>query len=96
MKRFSYALFSLFLLTAPVACSNWSRQTPKSMDNSTMEAEIRKNLAGDKITGLTITVDNGTVTLGGHVKSAADREQAGHDAQKVEGVKSVTNNLDIE
>jgi osmotically-inducible protein OsmY len=65
------------------------------MDNTAMEAEIRKNLAMDHITGLQIDVHDGMVTLNGH-GSAADRQKAYDDAAKVNGVKSVTNNIMVQ
>ena len=92
------ALASLVLSTALVSaigCSNLNRVTPAPLDNTAIETEIRKNLAGDNITGLHIDVHEGMVTLSGH-GSAADRDKAYKDAAKVNGVKSVTNNITID
>ena len=92
------ALASLVLSTALVAtfgCSNWNRNTPGPLDNTAIETEIRKNLAGDRITGLQIEVHDGMVTLNGH-GSASDSQKAYDDAAKVNGVKSVTNNIKVE
>ena len=92
------ALASLVLSTALVSaigCSNWNRATPAPLDNTAIESEIRKNLAGDHITGLQIEVHEGMVTLNGH-GSAADRQKAYDDAAKVNGVKSVTNNITVQ
>jgi len=95
MKK-SLMAFAVFTLLIGSACSNWNRMTPKSMDSTTIEAEIRKNLAGDRITGLTVNVNNGVVMLGGHVKNATDRQTAEADAGKVKGVTSVVDNLTVE
>ncbi len=95
MKK-SLMAFAVFALLIGTACSNWNRMTPKSMDSTTIEAEIRKNLARDHITGLTVNVNNGVVTLAGHVKNASDRQAAEGDAGKVMGVTSVVDNLTIE
>jgi hypothetical protein len=95
MKK-SLMAFTVVALLIGSACSNWNRMTPKSMDSTAIEAEIRKNLASDRITGLTVNVNNGVVTLGGHVKNTSDRQKAETDAGKVNGVTSVVDNLTIE
>jgi len=93
-KAFGSLLLSAALVSA-IGCSNMNRMTPKPLDNSAIETEIRKNLAGDHITGLQIDVHDGMVTLNGH-GSAADRQKAYDDAVKVNGVKSVTNNITVQ
>jgi osmotically-inducible protein OsmY len=95
MKKAFASLVLSAALVAGVGCSNWNRATPAGMDNTAMETEIRKNLAGDHITGLHIDVHDGMVTLTGH-GSASDRQKAYDDAAKVPGVKSVTNNITVE
>jgi osmotically-inducible protein OsmY len=95
MKKAFASLVLSAALVSTIGCSNWNRNTPASLDNTTMESEIRKNLAMDHITGLQIEVHEGMVTLNGH-GSAADRQKAYDDASKVNGVKSVTNNITVE
>lgn len=94
MKKVFGSLVLSAALISSIGCSNWNRNTPASMDNTAMETEIRKNLAMDHITGLQIEVHGGMVTLNGH-GSAADRQKAYDDAAKVNGVKSVTNNITV-
>jgi len=94
MKKYLLAITAMLVLFLPVACS-LNRQTPKSMDNSATEIEIRKNLAEDGITGLEIKVNDGTVTLDGHADNSSQKSKAGDDARKVEGVKRVINNIHI-
>jgi osmotically-inducible protein OsmY len=94
MKKAFVSLVLSAALISGVGCSNWNRATPKSLDNTTMEEEIRKNLLGDHITGLQIEVHDGVVTLTGH-GSSADRQKAYDDAAKVPGVKSVVNNISV-
>jgi hypothetical protein len=54
--------------------------TPKPLDNTAIETEVRKNLAGDGITGIQIEVDNGVVvTLKGNLKTSSDRQKAYDD-----------------
>jgi osmotically-inducible protein OsmY len=92
------ALISLIMSTALVAalgCSNWNRMTPKSLDNSSTASEIKKNLLVDHLTGIDVDVNEGVVTLTGHLSTAADRQKAYDDAAKVTGVKTVVNHIDV-
>jgi osmotically-inducible protein OsmY len=95
MKKAIGSLVLSAALVSAIGCSNWNRATPAPLDNTAIESEIRKNLAGDHITGLQIEVHDGMVVLNGH-GSAADRQKAYDDAAKVPGVKSVTNNITLE
>ena len=95
MKRTATTLACALLFVASFGCSNWNKMTPKPMDNTAIEEEIRKNMAADGITGMHIDVSNGVVTLTGNVKSAADRQKAYDDAAKVNGVRSVVNNVSV-
>jgi osmotically-inducible protein OsmY len=95
MKRAFASLVLSAALVSGIGCSNWNRVTPGPLDNTAIETEIRKNLAGDHITGLHIDVHDGNVVLTGH-GSAADRQKAYDDAAKVPGVKSVTNNIAVD
>jgi osmotically-inducible protein OsmY len=69
--------------------------TPKPLDNTAIETEVRKNLTGDGITGIQIDVNNGVVTLKGNVKTSSDRQKAYDDAAKVNGVKRVINRITV-
>src|SRR5213592_2214966 len=95
MKKSLFALLMSASLIAPIGCSNWNRVTPAPLDNTAMEAEIRKNLTADSITGLGIEVHEGRVTLSGHLPNASDRQKAIDDTRKVPGVKSVVNRIDV-
>lgn len=94
MKKLTASIVAALALTSMLACSNWNRATPKSMDHTAIEAEVRKNLAADSITGLTVAVSGSTVTLEGHL-SAADRDKAVADAQKVPGVTNVVDHINV-
>ena len=95
MKSIAAMILSTVLLTSAVGCSNWNRATPASMDHTAIEAEVRKNLAADKITGLTVDVTGGTVTLSGHL-TGMDHDRAVADARKVPGVTNVVDNITID
>ncbi len=93
-KPFLSVLTALSLVISMSACSNWNRVTPKPLDNSAIETEVRKNLTADNITGLQIDVSNGVVTLDGHL-SAGDKQKAIADAQKVPGVTQVVDRISV-
>jgi osmotically-inducible protein OsmY len=97
MKRHLFILMVL-MMTVSAGCNSWGRAAPKgAVRNTLVEADVRKNLLEDRITGLEVDVyDNGTAYLKGHVKTRADREKARQDALKVFGVKRVVNNISIE
>jgi osmotically-inducible protein OsmY len=90
-KVFASVVVSLALISG-VGCTGWNKVVPS--DTAT-EAEIRKNLAGDHITGMTIKVDGDTVTLQGDVKNETDHQTAIHDAQKVHGVARVIDQVSV-
>ena len=87
-------LAALSLVISLNACSNWNRVTPKPLDNTAIETEVRKNLTADNITGLHIDVSGGVVTLDGHL-SASDKSKAIADAQKVPGVTQVVDRISV-
>lgn len=95
MKKSLLSIFAaLSLIVSLSACSNWNRVTPKPLDNTAIETEVRKNLTADNITGLHIDVSNGVVTLDGHL-SASDKAKALADAQKVPGVTQVVDHITV-
>ncbi|MCU1348906.1 MAG: hypothetical protein JWO56_1936 [Acidobacteria bacterium] len=94
MKKTAASLLAALSLCSVLACSNWNRVTPAAMDSTAIEAEVRKNLAADHITGLTVNVNGGTVTLEGHLNST-DHDKAVADAQKVPGVTYFVDDLSV-
>jgi osmotically-inducible protein OsmY len=95
MKKLLVSIIMSAALVASLGCSNWNRMTPKSLDNSSTASEIKKNLLADRLTGIDVDVNEGVVTLTGHLPTAADREKAKDDAEKVTGVKKVVNHIDV-
>lgn len=93
-KTAVFIVISAFLLTA-LSCTNWNRMTPKPLDNTAIEEEIRKNMLRDGFTGMKIDVSDGVVTIQGDVKSASDRQKILDDARTVKGVKRVINRIAI-
>jgi len=95
MKKLLGSLIMSVALVTALGCSNWSRMTPKSLDNSTIATEIKKNLLGDHLTGVDVDVNEGIATLTGHLPTAADRQKAYDDAAKVNGINKVVNRIDV-
>ena len=95
MKK-TFASLTVVLVLTAFGCSNWNRYTPKQMDSTAIVEKIRKNMAGDGITGMTVNVDKeGVTTLKGDVKTTADRQKAIDDARKVNGVTRVIDEISI-
>ena len=94
-KTLASITVALFVFSA-FACSNWNKYTPKGMDATAIADEIRKNMAADGITGMTVNVDkDGATTLRGDVKNATDKQKAIDDARKVNGVTRVIDQISI-
>ena len=68
--------------------------------NATLTTKVKSALAKDEgaktMTNINVDSDNGVVTLKGKVDSAEAKKKAGEIAKKVEGVKSVKNELRVE
>jgi hyperosmotically inducible protein len=70
----------------------------EAMDNVTITAKVKSQLAGDPaINALFVNVDtsNGQVTLSGKVALAGQKAEAEKVARQVDGVKSVVNQLQV-
>jgi osmotically-inducible protein OsmY len=94
-KTIGLITVALFVFSA-FACSNWNKYTPKALDTTAIAEEIRKNMLGDGITGMTVDVNSdNVVTLKGDVKNSSDKQKALDDARKVNGVKRVIDHIVI-
>lgn len=98
MKKTALLVALALVFVVSFGCSNWNKMTPGPLDNRAIQAEVEKNLAADGLTGV-VHVDSvsgdGVVTLTGTVHNAADRQKAYDDAAKVNGVRSVINNIKV-
>ena len=96
MKKPIASIAVALLVVFSFACSNWNKYTPKGMDSTAIADEIRKNMAGDGITGMTVNVDkDGATTIKGDVKNSSDKQKAIDDARKVNGVTRVIDQVSI-
>lgn len=93
--RMKKIILTLLACAALTACSGWNRVTPKPLDNVATTAEVKKNLLGDKLTGIDVDTNNGIVTLTGHLPTRTDRRNAVHDATKVTGVRRVIDDIQV-
>ena len=68
--------------------------------NATLTGKVKSALASDAgaktMTNINVDSNNGVVTLKGRVDTADAKKKAGDIAKKVEGVKSVKNELKVE
>ena len=74
------------------------RTVGEYVDDKVLVADVKAALAQDpvaKALEIDIEADQGVVSLGGHVGSAAEREAAYKAAIQVAGVVRVINNLDV-
>jgi osmotically-inducible protein OsmY len=91
-KAFAAAFLSAALISSLGCGSNWSRVTPDKYDDTAIEAEIRKHMSTDGLSGMSIKSHDGVVTLEGDVKSEDQHQKALADA-RVGGVKSVVDKI---
>lgn len=74
------------------------RTTGEYVDDKVLVAEVKAALADDPVAHslkIDVEVNQGVVSLGGHVGNDAEREAAFEAAQQVAGVVKVINNLDV-
>jgi hypothetical protein len=97
MKRHLVILMVLMLALSG-GCNSWGKVAPKgTVRNAIVEADVKKNLIANGLTGLGVEVyEDGTAYLDGQVKSRSDRAKARHEALKVWGVKRVVNKITVQ
>lgn len=94
----SLSLAACLLVAAPLvtSCASQQRTAGQSIDDATVTAKVKSQLLADpKVAGLNVNVTTfqGQVQLSGYVDSPDQRNKAEQIARKVEGVKSVSNDL---
>lgn len=97
-KCFSIVAWAVVFVLATTSCRP-SQTLERQTDDAAIEAKIKTKLATDvgpaTITSVEVNVTNGVVTLAGPVKSADDRQKIEVVARGIEGVTSVTNNIQV-
>lgn len=97
-KRLYIILSFMLLVLALGACGSLNKITPEGLDDEAMLADVKGKLVEDvELKGFEIKVgvNDGVVTLDGHVESKAQRTKAGQAAKEVSGVRRVVNNLHV-
>jgi hyperosmotically inducible protein len=75
------------------------RTAGRNVDDAAITASVKSTLVADKVSSLTrVDVDttNGVVSLNGVVASAEQKDRAQQLAGRVDGVKKVINNLQVQ
>ena len=82
------------------ACQSTTGKTAgQTMTDSRITAAVQSKLTADRISNFTrVDVDttNGVVALNGIVSSAEQKERAAQLARRVDGVRNVINNLQVQ
>ena len=89
VHRIAFAFFSILVVVGTTGCA-------RRRDNGQIVAEVQNRIRGDRqltMGRLQVTGANNVITLAGYVLSNEQRAAAVHDAQQVEGVKTVVDNL---
>ena len=94
---------TIFALVALLICLNGcqtirEKASGPEFEDAKMTAIIKAQLARDDqstVQAISVDVDDGVVKLKGTVNSAQKKAKAEEIARKVDGVKSVTNNLEV-
>ena len=93
----AYLVVALALVVSP-ACrpsQTLERQTDDAGIKTRIKARLAKDVNASTITAVEVNVTNGVVTLAGPVSNDQDKQKIERVARSVEGVVSVTNNLQV-
>ena len=85
-------------VTAAPAPEAKAPEAPKPDPNKELAARVKKALEGEpkvQAGGIDVTAADGKVTLWGTAANAAERNRAGAVASKVDGVKSLDNQIKV-
>lgn len=92
------ALLLIPIVSAVAACRP-AQTVERQTNDAAIEARIKSKLATDvgaaTITSVEVNVTNGVVTLAGPVKTQNERQKIEAVARGIEGVTSVTNNIQV-
>src|SRR6266852_32375 len=94
MKRYLLGAVLASLILVAAGCNRGSGIRPDAQIATDVQNKINSD-GGVPDKQVTINANNGVVTLSGSVSSDAARNAAANDAARVEGVKTVANNLEV-
>jgi osmotically-inducible protein OsmY len=108
MKPIGYLAVSVCLVIGLAGCESWpftqrsdsgTSRSKATVDDATLTSRVNTALARDvpipQPATVNVTTANGVVTLTGMVDSEATKQRAEIAAKKVDGVKSVQNNIGV-
>ena len=96
-KLRSFALISAAAL-ALGACAGAGEKTGEVIDDSVITTKVKGSLLNEKgidSTDISVKTDKGRVMLSGFVKSPSQRNRAEQIARDTNGVRSVSNHLEV-
>jgi osmotically-inducible protein OsmY len=99
MKQRQWVYIALLAAVFVFGACRPSQTVGRQTDDAAIKAQIKTKLATDvgasTLTAVEVNVTNGVVTLAGPVASDDEKQRIGAAAASVEGVTSVTNNLQV-
>lgn len=90
--KWSQAIFLGSVVAMLAACA---ATRSVSFDDARIAEEINRAFHGDNIDGVTVSVSNGRATLTGIVDSEEQSDRARRDAERVDGVVAVSNQIRV-
>lgn len=88
-------LLMVFVFAACRPSQTVGRQTDDAAIKTKIKAKLATEVGATTLTAVEVNVTNGVVTLAGPVSSEDDKQRIGAAAASVEGVTSVTNNIQV-
>jgi hyperosmotically inducible protein len=88
-------LVAVFVFAACRPSQTVGRQTDDAAIKTKIKAKLATDVGAATLTAVEVNVTNGVVTLAGPVASDDEKQRIGTTAASVEGVSSVTNNLQV-
>jgi BON domain len=88
-------LLAVFVFAACRPSQTVGRQTDDAAIKTKIKAKLATDVGASTLTAVEVNVTNGVVTLAGPVASEDEKQRIGAAASGVEGVTSVTNNLQV-
>ena len=96
LKAIATGLLVMFLMSCQAMTGKTAGQ---NVDDSTITASVKSTLVADKAANLTridVDTNNGVVALNGVVESPDQKARAEQLARRVDGVRNVINNLQVQ
>ena len=94
------AIVTALLVLTLMGCQAMTGKTAgQNVDDATITASVKSTLVADKVANLTrvdVDTNNGVVALNGVVESGEQKTRAEQLARRVDGVRNVINNLQVQ